>query len=78
MSCEGKKGQELKDCNKKLKDTKTTTSNAADLNAANFKNKDVVVWSRKPKPPKQKESTPRPIGLATLNTRTKIPRLKKR
>ena len=50
MSCEGKKGQELKDCNKKLKDTKTTTSNAADLNAANFKNKDVVVWSKKPKP----------------------------
>ena len=77
MSCEGKRGQELKDCNKKLKDTKTTTSNAADLNAANFKNKDVVVWSKKPKPTK-KESTPRSIGLATLNTRTKIPRLKKR
>ena len=71
MSCEGLKDQALKDCKKK-------TANVADLNAANFKNRDVAVWSKNSKPPKQKATTPRATGLATLNTRTKISRLKKR
>jgi len=91
MSCKGKTGKELKDCNNKSrisklkatqktdkKDDKKKPVTVPDLDAANFKNKDVVKWSdkKKPVPARTKHRSVR--GLATLSNRTRIPRLGKK
>jgi hypothetical protein len=91
MSCKGKTGKELKDCNNKSrisklkatqktdkKDDKKKPVTVPDLDAANFKNKDVVKWSEKNSkvPDRTKHRAVR--GLATLANRTKIPRLGKK
>ena len=47
----------------------------ADLNAANFRNKDVSKWSKKKKSTKKPPSSGAVAGLGRLNQTTKIPRL---
>jgi len=54
MSCEGLKGQELKDCQAKSNKRKggyesgsATENTTVDLNAINFANKDVTNWAKK-------------------------------
>lgn len=81
MSCTGKTGQELKDCQaaakkaKGFKEGDGLKGTVADLNAANFKNRDVMKWTT------PKASTPRPTGssslrgLAQLGRTTRITRL---
>jgi hypothetical protein len=95
MSCAGKTGKALKDCqsksakfakatkdakvDKKTKPTKIESKNTvADLNAANFKNKDVMKWSKPAKRQARQISAPALKGLGSLGQTTKIARLKKR
>jgi len=74
MGCEGKTGQALKDCEKKSKVYKASEGTVADLNAANFKNKDVMKWST-PKKRVAKSGGSDPIrGLGQLGQTTRIAR----
>ena len=94
MGCDKKIGKAKKYCllkeekakaaskkvsDKKKKDTdKKPAATVADLNAVNFKNKEVVTWAKRPKLPREETKSSSPASLATLDTKTKITRLKKR
>ena len=67
-----KKADETKSTDKKKENT------VADLNSVNFRNKDVVTWAKRPKIAREETASTPIASLATLDTKTKIPRLKKR
>lgn len=81
MSCTGKTGQALKDCQAAAKKAKGYQAGdglkgtVADLNSVNFKNKHVMKWS-KPAPRKaNKPDSEQVRGLGQLGRTTRVPRL---